>query len=147
MDVRVGQEGWALNWCFRTVVLEILSPLDCKEIKPMHPKGNQSWIFMGRTDAEAEAPILWPPDAKSWLTGKYPNAGNDWREKGMTRGWDSWMASATQWTWVWASSRRWWRTGKPAMLQSMALQRVAHDWVTEKQQQGRVLITVWAVRF
>ena len=83
------KESWALkNWCFWTVVLEktLESPLDCKEIHPVHSKGNQSWIFIGRTDAEAEAPILWPPDAKSWLTGKDPDAGKDWRqeEKGTT---------------------------------------------------------------
>ena len=83
------KESWVLkNWCFWTVVLEKTpeSPLDCKEIKPVHPKENQSWIFFGRTDAEAETPILWPPDAKNWLTGKDPDAGRDWRqeEKGMT---------------------------------------------------------------
>ena len=83
------KESWALkNWCFWTVVLEktIKSPLDCKEIQPVHPKGDQSWIFTGRTDAEAEAPILWPPDAKNRLNGKDPDAGKDWRqeEKGMT---------------------------------------------------------------
>ena len=76
------------NWCFWTVVLEktLESPLDCKEIKQVHPKGNQSWIFIGRTDAEAEAPILWIPDAKSWLIWKDPDAGKDWRreEKGTT---------------------------------------------------------------
>ena len=79
---------WVLkNWCFWPVVLEetLESPLDCKEIQPVHPKGNQSWIFIGRTDAEAEAPILWPPDANNWLTGKDPDAGKYWRlEKGMT---------------------------------------------------------------
>ena len=75
------KEGWApKNWCFQIVVLKTLeSPLDCKEIKPVNPKGNQLWIFIGRTDAEAEAPILWPPDVKSWLIGKDPNAGKDWR--------------------------------------------------------------------
>ena len=77
-----------LEWCFWTVVLEkaLKSPLDCKEIKPVSPKGNQPWIFIGRTDAEAEAPILWPPDEKNWLTGKDPDAGKDWRqeEKGIT---------------------------------------------------------------
>ena len=82
------KEGWVpKNWCFRTVVLEktLESPLDCKEIKPVHPKGNQSWIFTGRTDAEAEAPTLWPCDAKSCLTGKDPDAGKDsGQEKGMT---------------------------------------------------------------
>ena len=83
------KESWPpKNWCFWTVVLEktLENPLDCKEIKPVHPKGHESWIFMGRTDAEAETPILWPPDAKSWLIGKAPDAGKDWRweEKGMT---------------------------------------------------------------
>ena len=76
------------NWCFWTVVLEktLESPLDCKEIQPIHPKGNQSWIFIGKTDAEAETPILWPPDAKSWLIWKDPDAGKDWwqEEKGTT---------------------------------------------------------------
>ena len=83
------KEGWVLkNWCFWIAVLEktLESPLDCKEIKPVNPKGNQSWIFTEKTDAEAEALILWPPDAKSWLIGKDPDAGKDWRqeEKGMT---------------------------------------------------------------
>ena len=82
-------ECWApKNWCFWTVVLEktLASPLDCKEIQPVHPKGNQSWIFIERTDAKAETPILWPPDGKNWLIGKTCNAGKDWRpeEKGMT---------------------------------------------------------------
>ena len=89
MDVRVGhKEGWVLkNWCFWTVVLEktLESPLDCKKIQPGNSTGNQPWIFIGRTDAEAEAPILWPPDMKNRLTGKDPDAGKDWRqeEKGM----------------------------------------------------------------
>ena len=83
------KEGWVpKNWCFWIAVLEktLESPLDCKEIKPVNPKGNQSWIFTGKTDAEAEALILWPPDAKSWLIGKDPDAGKDWRqeEKGTT---------------------------------------------------------------
>ena len=81
--------SWApKNWCFWTVVLEktLKSPLDCKENLPVHPKGNQSWIFIGRTDAEAEAPILWPLDAKTWLIRKDPYVGKDWRQekKGMT---------------------------------------------------------------
>ena len=81
--------GWLLkNWCFQIVVLEktLGSPLECKEIKPVNPKGNQLWIFIGRTDAETEAPILWPPDVKSWLIGKDLNEGKDWgqEEKGMT---------------------------------------------------------------
>ena len=84
------KEGWVLeNWCFWTVVLEktLVSPLDSKEIKPVDPKGNQLWIFIGRTDAEAETPILWTPDMKSWLTEKAPDAGKDWgqEEKGQQR--------------------------------------------------------------
>ena len=94
------EESWVpKNWCFWTVVLEKIleSPLDCKEIQPVHPKGNQSWIFIGRTDAEAETPILWPPDVKNWLIGKDPDAGKDWRqyEKGTTEdemvGWHHWL--------------------------------------------------------
>ena len=108
------------------------SPLDCKEIKPVSLKGNQPSIFIGRTDAEA--PILWPPERKSWLIGKDPDAGKDWgqEEKGKT-GWDCWMASLTQCTWVWTISRRQWRTRKPVLLQFMGSQRVGHNWVTEQQ--------------
>ena len=99
---------WApKNWCFWTVVLEksLENPLDCKEIKPVHPKGDQSWIFIGRTDADAESPVLRPPDVKSQLIWKDPDAGKDWRQKKKVgdRGWDGWMASPTQWTWVWAA--------------------------------------------
>jgi len=91
------------------------SPLDCKEIQPVHPKGDQSWVFIGRTDAEAETPILWPPDAKSWLIWKDPDAGKDWgrEEEGMAAGWDVWMASPTQWTWIWVDSGSWWWTRRP----------------------------------
>ena len=124
------KESWALkNWCFWTVVLEktLESPLDCKEIKPVNPKGNLSWIFIGRIDAEADAPILWPPDAKSWLIWKRPRCWERLRSggEGDDRGWDGWMASPspTQWTWVWASSRSWWWTGKPGVLQSMGSQK------------------------
>ena len=94
------EESWALkNWCFWTVVLEktLESPLDCKEIWPVHPKGDQFWVFIGRTDAKAETPILWPPHAKSWLIGKDSDAGRDWgqEEKGMTEdemaGWHHWL--------------------------------------------------------
>ena len=94
------KEGWASkNWCFWTMELgKILeSPLDCKEIKPVNPKGNQPWIFIERTDAKAEALILWLPDGKSWIIGKVPNAGNDWgrEEKGQTEeemfGWHHWL--------------------------------------------------------
>ena len=112
------------------------TPLDSKEMKPFNPEGNKPWIFTGRTDAEAEAPILWPPDLKSWLIGKDSDAWKDWgqEEKGVT-GWDCWMASLTQWTWIWASSGRWWRTGKPGLMQSMGLQRVRHNLATEQQHQ------------
>ena len=154
------KEGWAQkNWCFWTVVLQksLESPLDCKEIQPVNPKGNQSWIFTGGTDAEAEAPALWPLDVKSQLTGKDPDTGKDWgqEEKGTT-GWDSWMASLTRWTWVWADSGREWRTGKPGVLQSMGLQRVGHDWMTElnwilqddfslgkKKGEGSIVVSLW----
>ena len=92
------KENWAeKNWCFWTVVLEktLQSPLDCKESQPVHPKGDQSWVFIGRTDAEAETPILWPLDVKSWLIWKDPDSGKDWRweEKGMAEeemAWDGW---------------------------------------------------------
>ena len=94
------KENWALkDWCFWTVVLEktLESPLDCKKIQPIHPEGNQSWIFIGRTDVEAETPILWLPDGKNWLTGKDPDAGRDWgqEEKRTTEdemvGWHHWF--------------------------------------------------------
>ena len=122
------------NWWFWTMVLEktLESPLDCKEIQPVHPK-DQTWVFIGRTDVEAEIPILWPPDAKNWLIGKDPDAGKDWRreEKGDDRRWDGWMASLTRWTWVWINSRSWWWTGRPGVLPFMGSQRVGHDWATE----------------
>ena len=88
-------------WCWR----RLLSPLDCKEIKPINPKGNQSWIFTGRTDAEAEAPIFGPPDVKSQLTGKDTDPGLRLKIGGEEgdRGWDGWMASLTQWTWIWTT--------------------------------------------
>ena len=129
------KESWALkNWCFWTVVLEktLESPLDCRETKPVHPKGNQSWIFIGRTDAEAETPILWPPDVKNWLIGKDPDAGKDWRqeEKGTSRdemiGWHHQLSG-----WVWASFGSWWWTGRPGVLLSMGSQRVEQNWATE----------------
>ena len=133
------EESWALkSWCFWTVVLEktLESPLDCKEIQPVHPKGDQSWVFCGRTDVEAENPIFWLLDVKLWLICKDPDAGKDWgQEKGMT-GWDGLMASPTQWTWVWVNSRSWWWTGQPGVLQFMGSQRVRHDWVTELKWTG-----------
>ena len=107
------------------------SPLDCKEIQSVHPKGDQSWIFIGRTDGEAEAPILWPPDVKSWLIWKDPDAGKDWRqeEKGTTEdemfGWHHRLNEH----WVNSGSCLW--SGRPGVLQSMGSQRVRLDWATE----------------
>ena len=129
------EESWApKNWCFWTLVLEktLESPLDCKEIQLVHPKGDKSWVFIGMTDVEAETPILWPPHAKTWLIGKDPDAGRDWgqEEKGMT-GWDGWMASPTRWARVWVDSRCLWWTGTPGMLRLTGSQRVGHDWATE----------------
>ena len=122
------KESWApKNWCFWTVVLEksLESPLDCKEIQPVHPKGDQSWVFIGRTGVEAETPILCSPDAKNWLTGKTLMLG-DWRqEKGTTEdeivGWHHWLNNSGSWC----------RTGRPGVLQSVGSQRVGHDWETE----------------
>ena len=127
------EESWALkNWCFWTVVLEktLESPLDCKEIQPVHPKGNQSWVW------------------KDWCWSWNSNTLATWCEEltylkrpwcweslkageGDDRGWDGWMVSPTQWRRVWVNSRSWWWTGRPGVLQSMGLQRVGHDWVTE----------------
>ena len=127
------KESWAPeNWCFWTMVLEktLESPLDFKEIQPVHPKGNQSWIFIARPDAEAETPILstWCKELthfkRPWCWGKLKGEGDNW-------GWDGWMASLTQWTWVWVNSRSWWWTGRPSVLQSMGSQRVRHDWENE----------------
>ena len=121
------------NWCFWSVVLEkgLESPLDSTEIKPVNPNRNQPWIFIGRTDAEAEAPILWAPDGKNWLIGKDPDAGKDWREEKGTTAWDGWMTLPTPWTWVWANSKSWWWTGKPGVLQPVGSQRFGQDWATE----------------
>ena len=127
------EESWALkNWCFWTVVLEktLSSPLDCKEIQSVHPKGDQSWVFIARTDAEAETSILWPPHTKTWKRlwcWEGLRAGGE----GDDRGWDGWMASLTRWTWVWVNSGSWWWTGRPGVLWFMGLQRVRHEWVTE----------------
>ena len=124
------------NWCFWTVLLEktLDSPLDFTEMKPVNSKGNQPWILIGRTVFEAEAPILatWWEGLTHWKRPCCWERLKAEREEG-NRGWVGWMASLTQWTWIWASSRSWWWRGKPDMLQSMGLQRVAHDLVTEQQ--------------
>ena len=130
------KEGWGLkNWCFWTMVLEktLQSPLDCKQIQLVHPKGDKSWVFIGRADAEAETPILWPPNAKSWLIGKDFDVGTDWglEKKGTTEdemaGWHHWLDGYR----VWVNSGSWWWTGRPGVLRFMGSQRVGHDWVTE----------------
>ena len=111
---------------------------NCEWLHNCDPKGNQSWIFIGRTYAKAETPILWPRDGKNWLIWKDPEAGKDWgqEEKGTTE--DGWMATLTRWTWVWASSGSWWWTGKTGVMQSMGLQRVGHNWATELNWQNCV---------
>ena len=127
------KEGWEpKNWCFWTMVLQTVektleSPLDSKEIKPVHPKGNKFWIFVGRTDAEApiqcEELTHWKRPW-CWESLKAGGEGDD-------RGWDGWMASLTWWTWVWVDSRHWWWTGRPGMLRFMRSQRVGHNWETK----------------
>ena len=147
-------EGWALkNWCFWTVMLEkTLSPLYWKEIKPVNPKGNQPWIFIGRSDAEAEAPILWPPDAKNWLTGKDPDAGKDWRreEKGTEENemveWHHWLDGHEFKQVLGIGDGQ----GSLACYSPWGC-RVRHDWVTElkntkhlKLLEGQLLMAVQA---
>ena len=119
------EESWVpKNWCFWTVVLEMSLESPRKEIQPVQPKGTQSWIFTGRTDAEAEAPILWPTWYKGLTHWKRPWHWERLKAGGKRQnwGWDGWMASPTQWTWVWVNYRSWWWTGRPGMLQSMGSQ-------------------------
>ena len=128
------EESWVLkNWCFWPVVLEktLESPLDCKEIQPVPSKGDQSWVFFGRTDVEAETPILWPPHVKSWLIGKDSDAGRNWgqEKKGMTEdemaGWHHRLnADESEWTLGVGD-------GQAGLACCMGSQRVGHDWVTE----------------
>ena len=130
------KESWVLkNWCFWTVLLEktLESPLD-KEIQPIHTKWNKSWIFIRRTEAKAETPILWPLDMKNWLIWKDPDPGKDWRqeERGMTEdemgGWHPWLnGHEFEWTLEVGDGQG----GLACMLQFMGSQRVGHDWATE----------------
>ena len=119
------------------------SPLDGKEIQPVHPEGDQSWGFIGRTDVEAETPILWPPDVKSWLIWKDPDAGRDWGQ-GDNREWDGWMASLTQWTWVWVNTESWWWTGRPGVLRFMGSQSRTRlsDWT---ELNVKSVISIWSL--
>ena len=130
------KKGWApKNWCLQTVVLKntLESPLDCKEIQPVNPKGNQSWIFIGRTDAEGETPILWPTDVKNWLIEKDPDNGKDWRqeEKGTTEvemvGWHHWL-NGHEFEQTQGDDEG---QGGLECCSSLGLQRVGHDWATE----------------
>ena len=139
--VMYGCESWTVKkaeprrinafelWCWRRLLRVPWTAR--RSIQPVHSKGDQSWVFFGRTDAKAETPVLRPPHVKTWLIGK------DWCWEGLgaggegdDRGWDGWMASLIQWTWVCANSGRWW-TEKPGVLQFTGSQRVRHDWVTE----------------
>ena len=128
------EESWVpKNWCFWTVVLEKIleSPLDCKEIQPVHPKGDQSWVFFGRNDAKAETPVLWPPYVKSWLTEKtLMLGGTGGRRRGGQR--MRWLDGITNSIDViWVNSRSWWWTGRPGVLRFMGSQRIGHDWANE----------------
>ena len=141
------EEGWLLkNWCFWTVVLEktLESPLDCKEIQPVHSEGDQPWDFFGRNDAKAETPILWPPHEKSWLIGKDSDAGKDWgrEEKGTTEhemaGWLPRLDGHQ----FGLNSGSWWWTGRPGVLRFLGSQRVGHNWATELNWFSKILITL-----
>ena len=136
--VMYGCESWTVKKAehWRTVALEktLESPLDCKEIQPVHSKGDQPWMFFGGTDAEAETPVFWPPHAelthwkRPWCCEGLGTGG-----EGDDRGWDGWMASPTRWTWVWVSSRSWWWTGRPGVLQFVGSQRVRRlNWTELK---------------
>ena len=127
------EDSWVLkNWCFWTAVLEktLESPLDFKEIQPVHSKGDQSWVFFGRTDAKAETLATSCEELTHWKR-LWCWEGLGAEGEGDDRGWDGWMASPTRWTWFWVNSGSWWWTGRPGVLQFMGLQKVGHDWATE----------------
>ena len=152
--VMYGCESWAVKkaehrridafelWCWR----RLESPLDCMEIQPVHPKGDQSWVFFGRNDAKAETPVLWPPHVKRWLIGKESDAGRDWgqEEKGTTEdeiaGWHHWLYRHES-----ENSGSWWWTGRPGVLQFMGSQRVGHDWATELNWTDSIKYWIWSI--
>ena len=144
------EESWALkNWCFWNVVLEktLECPLDCKEIQPVHPTGYQLWVFIGRTDSEAENSNTLATSCKELAHWKRPWCWQRLRVggEGDNRGWDGWMASLTRWTWVWVNSESWWWTRRPGMLRFMGLQRVGHDWVTEPSWTEMIIQWRWQI--
>ena len=134
-------EHWRIDafelWCGRRL---LRVPWTKRRSNQWILKGNQSWIFIGMTDTET--PILWPSDAKNWLIGKDPDSGKDWRWEKGTTGWDGWMVSPTQWTWVWVNSGSWWWTGRPGMLRSMGSQRVRH-WINSTQLNSYITSSFW----
>ena len=143
------ESGAPKKWCFWTVVLERIleSLLDSKKIQPVRPKEDQSWVFIRRTDVEAETPILWPPDAMSWLIWKDRDAGKDWGQeaKGTTEDemvvWHHWL-NGHEFGWT----RSWWWTGRSDMLRFMGSQRVGHDWATELNwTEGRFVLYLYKV--
>ena len=142
------KESWVpKNWCFWTVVLEktLESPLDCKEIQPVHPKGDQSWVFTGveglrlKLKLQYFGHLMWRVDSleKTLMLGGLGAGG-----EGDDRGWDSWMASLARWTWVWVNSGSWWWTGRPGVLRFLGSQRVRHDWVPELNWMEDLCLTV-----
>ena len=154
MWVLDNKESWEpKNWCFWTVVLEktLESPLDCKEIQPVHPNGDQSWVFPGLFPMII---VHWKEWCWSWNSNTLANWCEEqthlkrpwcWERlkaggEGDNRGWDDWMVSPTQWTWVWVDSGSWWWTGRPGMLWFMGSQRVRHDWDTELNWTENILI-------
>ena len=153
------EESWVpKNWCFWTVLLEktLESPLDCKEIQPVHSEGDQPWDFFGRNDAKAETPVLWPPHAKELIHWKslwcWEGLGAGGEED--DRGWDGRMASLTRRTsldglitrWVWVNSGSWWWTGRPGVLRFMGSQRVGHNWANDLIWSDLILWASWVIQ-
>ena len=148
------EESWALkNWCFWTVVLEktLESPLDCKEIQPVHSEGDQSWVFFGRDDAKAETPVTLATSCEELTHWKRLWCWEGLRSGGEVddRGWDGWMASPTRWTWVWVNSGSWWWTGKPGVLRWGRKESDTTEWLNwtelSSQKKCRTCIQVYAV--